>query len=257
MGKDSKIEWTHHTFNPWWGCAEVSPACDFCYARTLAQRFGQWWGTDAPRRFFGVKHWNEPLRWHDRCKRLDIRERVFCASMADVFDNHPAVSDARHSLWNTIRLTPSLDWLLLTKRIGNAKHMLPEDVAKIVWVGATVVTPLEYARDVPKLREIPAKVRFLSIEPLLEPLGDLDLTGIHWVIVGGESGRQARSMRRWWVESIRDQCEAAGVPFFFKQWGEWVPKDEDTMWKVGKLAAGRHLVGRTWDQFPVQPSGEA
>jgi protein gp37 len=254
MGKASKIEWTHNTFNPWWGCAQVSPACDHCYAMTLAQRFGKWWGVDAPRRFFGEKHWREPINWNARCAKHGIRERVFCASMADVFDNHPDVTGAREQLWGMIRATPSLDWLLLTKRIGNAAQMLPDDVARLVWVGSTVVTPEEYARDVPKLRRVPAKVRFLSMEPLIEPMGDLDLDGIHWVIVGGESGRQARSMRRWWVESIRDQCQAAGVAFFFKQWGEWAPKNEDTMLKVGKIIAGRQLVGRTWDQVPVLTS---
>jgi protein gp37 len=217
MGENSAIEWTHNTFNPWWGCTEVSPACEHCYARTLAQRFGQWWGVDAPRRFFGSKHWAEPLRWQKRCEHLDIRERVFCASMADVFDNHPSVLDARQQLWWLIRSTPRLDWLLLTKRIGTAEAMLPEDIRAQVWVGATVVTRDEYARDVPKLQRLDVGTRFLSIEPLIEPLGDIDLTGIHWVIVGGESGRQARPLRQWWVQSIRDQCQAAGVAFFFKQ----------------------------------------
>jgi protein gp37 len=263
VGKDSKIEWTDHTFNPWWGCAQVSPACDHCYAMTLAQRFGQWWGGDAPRRFFGPKHWREPVKWNERCERTGTRARVFCASMADVFDNHPDVIPARAELWKLIEATPHLDWLLLTKRIGNAHRMLPggwfgghspghygRGPLPNVWLGATVVTRDEYERDVPKLRALPAAVRFLSIEPLLEPLGDIDLTGIHWVIVGGESGRQARSMRLWWVESIRDQCDAAGVAFFFKQWGEWAPRGENIMQKVGKLIAGRTLGGRTWDQVP-------
>lgn len=270
MGKDSKIEWTHHTFNPWWGCAQISPACDECYAMTLAQRFGKWWGVDAPRRLFGEKHWREPVNLNASCERRGVRERVFCASMADVFDNHPDVMAPRAQLWDLIRRTPHLDWLLLTKRIGNVRRMLPEDWGDgypNVWLGITVVTQEEVDRDVPKLLAIPVHFRFLSMEPLLEPIDfsgrwvEYENPAIHetwlerldWVIVGGESGRKARSLRLWWVESIRDQCQAVGTAFFFKQWGEWAPRGENTMQKVGKLAAGRELSGRTWSDFPDQP----
>lgn len=140
MGENSKIEWTHHTFNTWWGCVKVSPACDNCYAESLSKRFGDHWGPKAEYRTFSDKHWNEPLRWNRAAEKAGERHRVFCASMADVFDNR-APEGARERLWALIRQTPHLDWLLLTKRPQNIAEMLPEDWGDgypNVWLGVTV-----------------------------------------------------------------------------------------------------------------------
>lgn len=221
VGKTSAIEWTDATFNPWWGCTRVSPACDGCYADTWALRLGMKLWDNGQYRTFGPKHWAEPLKWNARAKREGKRVRVFCASMADVFDKDAPESE-RQRLWGLIEATPNLDWLLLTKRVGNVMRMVPphwhERFPRNVWLGISVVTPLEVARDVPKLQAIPAYIRFLSMEPLLEDIWmENHLDGIHWVIVGGESGRRARPMLEQWAQRIRMNCAAAGVPFFFKQ----------------------------------------
>jgi len=260
MGENSKIEWTDHTFNPWTGCERISPGCDNCYAEAWAQRAGH------PERWQGRRHrtsvgyWRQPLKWDREAAAAGRRERVFCASLADVFDN--AVPAAwRADLFRLIRDTPNLDWLLLTKRIGNAAKMIEEamraggvgeyfrpDLAwSNVWLGATVVNQEEADRDIPKLLATSARVRFLSIEPMLGPIdlrrylighevAGTPFTGartvggcekwippVDWVIVGGESGHHARPMHPDWARSVRDQCAAAIVPFLFKQWGEWAP----------------------------------
>lgn len=263
MSTNSKIEWTDHTFNPWEGCQKVGPGCDNCYAEARNARFGGGlainWGPGAPRRRTSPANWALPLRWnaqHDAFIALHgRRQRVFCASLADVFDN--AVDPLwRADLFALIRQTPNLDWLLLTKRIGNVFGMLPLDFNgeryPNVWLGATIVNQAEADRDIPKLLAVNARVRFLSMEPLLGPVGlglqcenwsdDIamypetgayecckacDYSGIgnaiDWVIVGGESGPGARPMHPDWARALRDQCQAAGVPFLFKQWGEWLP----------------------------------
>jgi protein gp37 len=216
MGEQTAISWCDHTFNAWWGCTKVSPGCDHCYAETWAKRFAVEWGHGQARRFFGAKHWREPLRWNARTVRDGIRRRVFCASMADVFDNEVG-QEHREQLWALIRATPALDWLVLTKRIGNVPAMLPADWGGVgyanVWLGATIVNQAEADRDVPKLLAVPARVRFLSCEPLL---GRIELPSsnpprVHWVIVGGESGPRARPMHPDWARSLRDQCVAAGT----------------------------------------------
>ncbi len=257
MSENSKIEWTHHTFNPWWGCAKVSPGCDNCYAERDANRFSpttSLWGPGAERRVFGDKHWAEPLKWNRKAAAAGTRARVFCASMADVFDKN-APAGARERLFALIKETPHLDWLILTKRIGNAPAMLPSDWHtgySNVWLGASIVNQEEADRDIPKLLAVPARLRFLSMEPLLGPVDiskwlgyceRLDKTGISrrasgehivcerhcgisWVIVGGESGPGARPvLRPEWVRALRDQCTDASVPFLFKQWGEHVPAE--------------------------------
>lgn len=349
MAENTKIEWTDHTFNPWIGCTKVGPGCDHCYAENLMDtRMGvAAWGAGNPRVRTKEANWKMPLRWNAQADAFMAqhgrRQRVFCASLADVFDN--AVDPQwRADLFELIRATPNLDWLLLTKRIGNAAAMIQAALATMdigysvpfaawpwpnVWIGATVVNQAEADRDIPKLLQVPAAKRFLSMEPLLGhvnlrslPMGegeidalkadtweqeidrwrDTDedwieqfedwysvnlsdgLTGpmhstINWVIVGGESGPGARPMHPDWARSLRDQCDAAGVPFLFKQWGEWMPTihDGDTVklvfakggphgpdqpafhdWpdgqgaaRVGKKAAGRLLDGRTWDGFPA------
>lgn len=272
MGKNSHIEWTHHTFNPWWGCAKVSPACENCYAEAWAKRVGnKVWGTKAPRRFFGDDHWREPLKWNAEAEKLGVRYRVFCASMADVFENRSDLNDARTRLWALIEATPNLDWLLLTKR--------PEHVAKLakwgdlwpdnVWLGTTVENQEWADKRMPHLLAVPAKTRFLSCEPLL---GNIDLSAyvtkgqkpqIHWVITGGESGPHSRPMNPEWVRGLRDFCRKAKVAFHFKQWGHWAPAELLTkeqknviivgdieMAAAGKKVAGRLLDGRTWDELP-------
>jgi protein gp37 len=180
---ETKIEWCDYSFNAWWGCTKVSPACDHCYAETWAKRTGfpDLWGVQAGRRTFGEKHWLEPLKWDIKALRMGnvTRPRVFCNSMADVFDNHEGVVLARERLWRLIRATQGLDWLILTKRIGNVHKMLPhdwEDGYPNVWLGISVCEQREADRDIPKLLDIPAAVRFLSCEPLL---GHIDLFPFH------------------------------------------------------------------------------
>ncbi len=330
MGKDSRIEWTDHTFNPWWGCSKISPGCDHCYAESLAKRFGHdVWGPGKPRRLFGRYHWDEPCRWNAAAAMAGKRARVFCGSMCDIFDNEVSLA-ARCRLWLLIEVTPHLDWLLLTKRIGNAAAMVPplwreRGWPPNVWAGASFINQPEVDRDMAKLLALPARVHFGSFEPLLGPIdlrnvycgetltdaldggseiGVIDAgdrlvaidpvyreTGkLAWVIIGGESGLKARPMHPDWARGLRDQCAAAGVPFFFKQWGEWAPvptrddlpahprmvKRGDLMLcadgrghvigtglssefedaatpirRLGKKAAGRLLDGREWNEVPA------
>lgn len=261
----SPIEWCDFTFNPWVGCTKISPACDNCYAEGWARRTGQaelWTGE---RRRTTPANWRQPLKW-DQQSAAQVaaggrRLRVFCASLADVFDNQ-VPDDWRADLWALIRATPNLDWQLLTKRPQNIARMLPPDWGDgwpHVWLGTTVEAQERADRNIPYLLDTPAAVRFLSVEPLLgavdlqqiaihtprhSMLGPFErndtpmllnaLTGhvsgideigarIDWVIVGGESGPNARPMHPDWARQIRDQCAAAGVPFLFKQWGEYVP----------------------------------
>lgn len=331
MGANSSIEWTDHTFNPWTGCLRVSPGCDNCYAAATAKRnaavFGGWEPGDARKRT-SAAYWRKPLAWNAEAKRGGRRARVFCASMADVFDNcaDPAW---RCDLWDLIAETPHLDWLLLTKRPQNIADMLPpgwRDGYSNAWLGTTVENQAEADRRIPHLLKTPAAKRFLSCEPLLGPVdlsgwmpgdngcqgcddgegygnrcsrddipreeqcpwnraaqytkdhGPYDAHGcpaavtchvvtIDWVISGGESGPGARPSHPDWHRSLRDQCAAAGVPFFFKQWGEWAPAGElgfhghehkprqgmppASMLRVGKKAAGALLDGREHREFPA------
>ncbi len=221
MAENSKIEWTDHTFNPWIGCTKVSPACDHCYAEAWAKRSGRvrW---NAERQRTGAANWNQPLKWHASIPDGE-RKRVFCASLADVFDNE-VPWEWRHDLFELIRRTPRLDWLLLTKRIGNAKAMLTEegmDCAYNIWIGATVIDQTEFDRDVPKLLRTPARVRFLSVEPMLGPIEIAAQAGalspLHWVICGGESGPHARALDQEWALRLREGCAARGIAFFMKQ----------------------------------------
>lgn len=289
MGEETKIEWATHTFNPWWGCTRVSEACRHCYAESFSKRTGNnVWGPSAPRRFFGEKHWSEPLKWNRKAAEASERHRVFCASMADIGEvlphGHPdreAMAQARLDLRHLIEATPNLDWLLLTKRPADeALSFLGPKPPSNVWAGSTVESSSEVWR-IDHLLRVDVGVRFLSCEPLLGPL-DLrgKLEGISWVICGGESGPGARPMHPAWARSLRNQCGEAGVPFFFKQWGDWLPIDQpwkqddharlgsrerwlnvagghgfhgDEVWRMrraGKKAAGRELDGQTWDELP-------
>jgi protein gp37 len=242
VGENSKIEWTDHTFNPWWGCVKVSPACDHCYAEAFAKRTGNAvWGKDAPRRFFGDKHWSEPAKWNRAATESGHRARVFCASMADVFEARDDVDDERVRLFGLIEATPMLDWLLLTKRPHEIAKRLPSDWLRTpppnLWLGTTVESP-DYLWRVYQLRDVRAAVRFISYEPALADV-TWPLHGMHWLIAGGESGAGHRPAEADWFRSARDQAKAAGVAFFFKQWGGFVAK-----------AGGRELDGREWSEFP-------
>lgn len=314
MGADSKIEWTHHTWNLWRGCTEVSPACDHCYARELAKRnpavLGQW-GKGAPRVLAAEAYRKLPLKWNAQAKAAGERRRVFALSMGDWLDDEvPAAWLA--DLLTMIRETPNLDWLLLTKRPENWRqrvnaardyfdgymdldNWLAGGTAAFpnVWIGTTVEDQARADERIPELVRIPARVRFLSSEPLLGPVDIEDyiddicdggyLLGsapVHWVICGGESGHHARPMHPEWARGLRDQCTAAAVPFFFKQWGEYEPAtlqvceapmrfverdgtdssdwtldrhgpETAMMCRTGKKAAGRKLDGREWSEFPT------
>lgn len=273
MAKDSDIEWTHHTFNPWWGCVKLSPACAHCYAESWARRFGaELWGGSAPRRFFGEQHWREPLRWNAEAERVGHRPRVFCASMADVFEPRSDLDPWRDKLWALIEKTPQLDWLLLTKRPGQIKHVYPwaRSPRRNVWLGTTAENQRWAERRIERLIAVDAHVRFLSCEPLLSAV---DLTSwlrkkqISWIIAGGESGAEARPTHPNWIRSLRDQCRIYEVPFHFKQWGHWSPEAhgqaatriielqdeagrlERLSWRPKQLS-GRVLDGQTWDGYP-------
>ena len=339
MGKTS-IEWTDFSFNPWEGCQKIGPGCDHCYAEARDVRFtgGTHWGPGAPRRLTSRANWNLPVRWNADAAKAGTRPRVFCASLADVFDNAVDLQ-WRADLFNLISITPNLDWLLLTKRPGNIAKMLPAtwgDGYPNVWLGCTIVNQEEADRDIPKLLAVPAAVRFLSMEPLLGPVdlkkwlpncyecggscglrlpgppdferccacgdecgpetepvfsegcpacgGELepvcpdcgdymvyqhpDTPCLDWGIVGGESGPHARPLHPDWARSLRDQCNAAGVAFYFKQWGEFgsaaghpghlkidhVFDDGFQMIRFGKKRAGRMLDGVEWSQFPDSPT---
>lgn len=222
----STIEWTDFTFNGWIGCTRVSPGCDNCYA-AAQDRFRGWtaegWGAGKPRRRTSESNWKQPLRWNKAAASAGRRARVFCSSLADVFDNE-APDQWRGDLAVLIQQTPMLDWQLLTKRIGNAAGMLaqmfPDGTPDNVWLGATVVSREEMMRDGPKLKATPARVRFWSAEPLLEDLGTLPRELVpDWIIVGGESGPKARPMDLAWAKALVQQGEAAGAKIFMKQLG--------------------------------------
>jgi protein gp37 len=282
MGMNSKIEWTHHTFNPWWGCVRVSPACKYCYADSWAKRLGiEAWGPTSERKFFTDSHWREPIKWNKDAELAGDRRRVFCASMGDVFENRRDLDAPRERLWSLIESTPNLDWLLLTKRIHHVKRLAPwgGKWPKNVWLGTSTEKQNWLEKRVEHLLMHDVVVRFISAEPLLGPLvvspwlanSCSTVGGINWVIAGGESGTHARSMNPAWAASLRDQCRAANVPFHFKQWGHWAPEEIVKegfsaraerievvggsgqlirMVKIGKAKSGRTLDGITWDQFP-------
>lgn len=292
MGANSKIEWTDHTWNPWIGCTKVSPACDHCYAEALMDhRQGRVrWGTGEDRSKTAESTWNDPIRWDRAATKAGRKDTVFCLSLGDIWDNE--VDPLwRAQAFRVMERTPSLIYLLLSKRIGNAVKMcdpmaghdcLPRNAA----IGATMVNQAEWDRDIQKLtnaaERLGALFTFASVEPMLGPINARDVLP-DWVICGGESGPNARPMHPAWARSLRDRCAAAGVPFFFKQWGEWLPvyddEDEDgrQCWqaddgrvtgdlegvrvplirnangywaRTGKSRAGRLLDGREHSAFP-------
>ena len=243
--KNSTIEWTHHTFNPWIGCTQVSPACDHCYAMVMMDhRYHKVkWGAGEIRIRTTMEYWRQPIRWNRLATEAGVRERVFCASLADVFDGERPedLGPWRDELWELIEATPQLDWLLLTKRPGNVRRFVPwgNNWPANVWIGTSVENAAYAKNRLPILAEIPAVVRFVSAEPLLDQF-DLHNYNIDWLIAGGESGMQCRPMDGSHLRSLRDQCVSSGVSFFFKQWGGRNPKSN-----------GRELDGRLWSEIPT------
>lgn len=234
MAENSKISWTHHSFNPWLGCTKVSDGCKHCYAEALVtNRMGlPLWGPNAKRKRTSMANWRGPEKWDKEAAAAGERRRVFCASLADVFEDHPDVSAAREDLWSLIGITPHLDWLILTKRPENIERFLPEDWEyapyENVWLG-TSIESIAVERRADWLRGIPAAVRFISYEPALGPLDRLNLAGIDWVIYGGESGVGFRTDNQAWARTMRDKCKTYGVSFFYKQTaGRW-PATEPTL----------------------------
>jgi protein gp37 len=239
MSRGSTIEWTDATWNPVRGCTKISPGCAHCYAETFSERFRGVPGHPYEQGFdlrLVPEKLAEPLKWPKP-------SMIFVNSMSDLF--HEGVDD--RYIEQVVRVMERANWhqyQVLTKRSPRMRDLLRTKLRFVeklghIWWGVSVENRKHGLPRVDDLRDSPAGLRFLSIEPLLEDLGLLNLYGIHWVIVGGESGAGARSMRREWVRSIRDQCAAANVPFFFKQWGG-----------VRKNEAGRHLDGRLHNGFP-------
>lgn len=243
MAENSKIEWCHHTFNPWVGCTKVSPACDHCYAEGWAKRSGMvQWGNH-PRRRTSSATWAKPFKWNREADALGLRYRVFCASLADWLDNQ-APDSWRADLAEVIEETPHLDWLLLTKRPQNWQKHSPwhdDDVPGNVWLGLTAENQEEFDRRWPHIANVPATVHFVSYEPALGPLTIRNAYPVpDWIIAGGESGPGHRHPDQAWFRSIRDECAAAQVPFLFKQWGGAMPKSR-----------GRILDGIEHDGYPA------
>lgn len=243
MSDQTTISWTDHTFNIVWGCAKVSPGCKHCYAEQIALRYAGkesklWRGERATS---SAAYWRKPLTWNRRAEKKGQPARVFCSSMSDVFEDHPTVAAEREKLWPLMRSTPWLDWQLLTKRPENIAAALPPDWDEgypNVWLG-TSVESREYEWRAWKLALVPAVIRFLSIEPLIEEVDPEVVYFADWVIVGGESGKGFRPMDPYWAYRIQYECGAKGIPFFMKQQADRYPGRTD------KLPP--HLVVR---QFP-------
>lgn len=301
MAENSAISWTNHTFNPWWGCWKIAPECANCYADSTAHRyvsqFGELWGRTSPRRFFGDHHWNEPHKWNRRALEAGVRERVFVGSMCDWAEIHPdpvireMMKLARDRLFHLIAECTGLDWLLLTKRIEDvADHaLLPwlehptrenEEPWSHVWLMTTAGTIDAVRNKVPVLRSIPAAVRGISCEPLLEhiprevwdlalapfgtgPIGTIrpddggvtrPHTGIDWLIVGDESGHHRRPAQADWIRTAREAALAHRVAFHFKQWNGpeagGVKSPTNELRKPGRKIHLPMLDGRQWAQFP-------
>jgi protein gp37 len=248
----SKIEWTDNTFNPWTGCTKVSPGCANCYAElSEATRFKKVeWGRGTSRLLNSDDYWEKPLKWNTTAKAEGTRMKVFCASTADVFDDE-VNPEWRTRLWKLIKDCPWLDWQLLTKRPQNMPGMLPSDWGngwENVWLGTSVENQEWANARIPLLTAVPAKVHFLSVEPLLGPIQFTTLNDIEWIILGGESGPGSRAMDKTWVVDIQGQVSAADIPFFFKQWGQHNERQE----RMGsKKDAGHELDGKTYREFPV------
>lgn len=263
MGERSGIEWTDHTFNPWLGCERVSPGCQHCYAESWAKRSGLVeWGRTAERRVTSDAYWRQPLRWNATAEAAGRQTRVFCASLADVFEDRTELVEPRDRLFSLIDATPHLIWMLLTKRPQHVASMVTDGWLPSIdafwpenlWIGTTIEDQQRADERLPHLRAIPARVRFLSCEPLLGPLA-LDLSGIDWVIVGGESGPGARPMHPDWVRDIQEACGAHQTRFFFKQWGEWVPYEPEAAEPFWQSQHGDVIDAHHFPDFNLDPPG--
>ena len=279
MGARSKIEWTDSTFNPWVGCTKIArargapSACDFCYAEKWAKRSGQVaWG-DHPRRRTTAAYWRNPLQWNEHARLFHRihgrRQRVFCASLADVFDNQVDPS-WRSDLFDLIRKCSQLDWQLLTKRPQNIRKMLPSDWGNgypNVWLGTTAEDAAAYQQRVPHLLRIPAAVHFVSYEPAIGPVGKLSIGGSFpdWLIIGGESGVRSDLIRETnpqWARDAIQECRRLGIAAFLTQWGSYknnpmVVEDSSSVQRAMQLdppengKGGGKLDGRLWREFPA------
>ena len=243
MTTTSKIEWTEQTWNPTVGCTKISAGCKHCYAETMAHRL-QSMGTPGYENGFQLT--TLPQRLNDPLLR-NKPTTYFVNSMSDLF--HDRISDEYiEKVFDVINKTPRHTYQILTKRAARmARFFKNREVPKNAWLGVSVENKKHGVPRINHLRKVPAHIRFLSVEPLLEDVGELDLTDIHWVIVGGESGAKARPMKPEWADSVREQCEEQDVAFFFKQWGGWGADGK----RRSKKANGRLLQGRTWDDMPA------
>lgn len=243
MSQNSRIEWTEATWNPTVGCTKISAGCKHCYAEAMANRL----------RAMGTPGYENGFKLTILPDRLDepLRRKkpttYFVNSMSDLF--HQSIPDAYiDKVFDVISRSPQHIFQVLTKRAERmASYFRSRTVPRNAWLGVTVEDRKHGVPRIDKLREIDATIRFLSVEPLLEDIGEINLSDIHWVIVGGESGPKARPMKPEWVEPIRQQCEEAEAAFFFKQWGGW---GADGV-KRAKKQNGRQLHGRTWDGMPT------
>ena len=243
MATNSRIEWTEQTWNPTVGCTKISPGCKYCYAEVMARRL----------QAIGVREYESGFRLRlvpDRLvEPLERRKPTiyFVNSMSDLF--HEKVPfEYVHRVFDVMTRAPQHTFQVLTKRAERMAEFCRGIAVPVnVWLGVSVENRKHGLPRIPILRGINAQIRFLSIEPLLEDLGGLDLSGIHWVIVGGESGKKARPMKPEWVENVKHQCDEADVAFFFKQWGTWGADGQ----KRSKHANGRRLNGQVWDRMPA------
>jgi hypothetical protein len=243
MATQSTIEWTEQTWNPTTGCTKISPGCKNCYAEVMARRLTAMGASGYENGFEFVAH---PSRLHQPLQRKKPTT-YFVNSMSDLF--HEDVSDTFLArVFETISATPQHTYQILTKRAERLPaYFSNHECPKNVWLGVSVEDRKYGVPRIDLLRKVKAPIRFLSIEPLLEDIGEIDLSGIHWVIVGGESGHKARPMQESWVMSIKRQAHVAGSAFFFKQWGGW---GADGV-RRHKKANGRMLGGKTWDAYPA------
>jgi protein gp37 len=240
--KKTKIEWTEETWNPTTGCTKVSSGCKFCYAETMANRLHAM-GTSGYENGFKFSLMPERLEQPFKKKKPT---KYFVNSMSDLF-HEEMPEEFLDEIFDVIEKSPRHIYQILTKRDKRmAEYFKNKSVPKNVWLGVTSENKKDGLPRIDSLRNIDATVKFLSIEPLLEDLGKINLKGIHWVIVGGESGPKARKMEESWAINIKDQCKKANVPFFFKQWGTW-GADEI---KRNKKANGRTLQGKIWEAYP-------
>lgn len=245
MADRTVIAWTDKTFNPWMGCQKVSDGCLNCYAERLTRsRMGlHLWG-GAPRRITSDANWRKPLAWNRKAESSGVRLLVFCGSLMDFAEDRRELESPRWKLWQLIKATPSLTWQLLTKRPENLPNVLPRNWGNgypNVWLGTTI-EDMRVAERADHLRAVPALVRFISYEPALGPLDDLDLTGIRWVVYGGESGTGFRDHDLAWPREMRDRCASLGISYFYKQSPAY------------RTDLGTTLDGQTIRQFPIPAS---